>query len=194
MNYNTLEKNKKLVIKARKKDIFMLAFCAVFMLLPISVALAFVKDWRAVICLLLFIVFPVIIIKKIINDNRLIKQISFVEDNKKINKTYNVKLCNSSVNWLVDTGPGGRIRHSSSSYFCYGIYLVDKNKKKYYILYDEIKTHTFKDIKRLESRYSCEFTIQCYEGTTIVKTVDNAPFCFEDTYTPVYKPFIKNKR
>lgn len=187
MNYNTLEKNKNMIMKVRKRTaVFMslyIGFCVMpWLLLSVWTSMSILRILPVI---LAFIALAIPLMLDIVKTNSLIKQVSFVEEMNGIKEVYDVKLDNPRFFFLSDGG-------NKTYKHCYGIGLKSKDKKKYYILFDGLKVISYyEDLETLVSIFSREFTLQCYEGTTIVKTVDNAPFCLEDKYTPVYKPFIK---
>ena len=95
----------------------------------------------------------------------LLKQIS----NLKFRRCYEVKLTSPRIAFM-NLG-GGKYTPSS-----YGIMLFDKAGKTYYYFFDDILFFDTVSVKTIHKKFSKGLTLQCYENTEIVSSVENDPF------------------
>lgn len=64
-----------------------------------------------------------------------------------------------------------------SYYHCYAVTLFDETRTPYYyFLPVEIHNVTKQDIARIEEKFYRSIAVQCYEGTTLIQTIENDPY------------------
>lgn len=69
----------------------------------------------------------------------------------------------------------------------YGIKLTDANKNKYYYFFDEILSYDRDSINAIIGKFNREISIQCYENTSIIKTIDKSPHFIRIRYGTFYE-------
>ena len=171
MYYDKIEKQKRFIKKLYTYSvagtIFFAAFCVSFIVL-------FFKnyDLSSLFASLFFLIFVIICILSIIEKHQILRQCSIITIDKVINKTHDVKIYRPKIKFMTrGTGYKGR----TPAY--YGITFIDANKNKFYYFFDEEITRPYKnELKRVEEKLWKELTFQCYENTSIVKTIDNDPY------------------
>lgn len=169
MHSNNLKQQRKIILRQRKINIFLLSFGVLFF----SVCLyATFLNVLVIFILPIPLVIILLAVKDIAENNRLLKQFSNIWSNKPLNKTYPSKLYCPKIFFL--TYPEV-ISHASSSPKYYGVTVTDSNKNKYYYFFEECMRYDKESISMIRKRFSCELDIQCYENTNIIKTIANDP-------------------
>lgn len=171
MYYDKIEKQKKHIKKLYTDAIGATIFFGAFSVL--FIVLLFISyDWRCLLLGSLFLIVSIICLSAVIERRKLLRQFSTILNNKAINKTYNVSLYRPKIKFLVrGTGYKG---HTPTYY---GITFIDANKNKYYYFFDEeIDSPLKAELKQIEEKLWKELTLQCYENTSIVKTIENDPY------------------
>ena len=103
--------------------------------------------------------------KNLMKKDTLLKQISELGGRK----YYEVKLkCPRIAMMMLG---GGKYTPSS-----YGIKIFDKSGKTYYYLFDDLLFYDATSIRIIHERFSGELTLQCYENSEIVQSVENDSF------------------
>ena len=181
MCYDKLRDYKKFILKEKRVSIFMLVLSS----WPVPFLVwAMLKDFRAVFILLAFLIPILLTIQEIVNDNRLLNQFSNIEKNNALNKTTEYILHRPKVAMLCVT----EIRCTiSMSEEYYGIKLTDANKNKYYYFFDEILSYDRDSINAIIGKFNREISIQCYENTSIIKTIDKSPHFIRIRYGTFYE-------
>lgn len=105
---------------------------------------------------------------QIISANCLLKQFANV-NTKNISE---IKILNPKIKFLTHVEVSA-ISHTGRSRY-YGIKLI--GEQKFYYLYGEHYKYTAEDIKKIRTKFKGEISIQYYEGTTIIKTIENDPY------------------
>ena len=130
------------------------------------------KDFRTSFILLILLILILLSIKWITDNNRLLKQFVSIEENKTLNKTSEYILHCPKVAFLrvPEVRP-----HPSPSPEYYGITLSNGDKNKYYCFFEEPLRHDKDSINKITKKFNGELSIQCYENTFIIKTIEKAP-------------------
>lgn len=168
MYYNKIQEYKKPLLKLRRSNkVFSISL---FVMLIICVLISIVAGWRAFVAssvlLIPLLIFCLYDLKKY---NLILYQLSSIWENQTINKVYEIKLSHPKIQFL--TRPLGRY----SSYY-FGVILIDEQKNKYYYFFDEEVSSLEKyDLYNLKQKFCRELSIQCYENTTIIKTIEKNP-------------------
>lgn len=169
MCYDELRNYRKIILKGRRINIFMLVIWA----FPIPfLAWAALNDFRASFIIFLPMIFMLLSIKLIIDDNRLLNQLSSIEENNTLNKTSEYILQCPKV--VILRVPEVRATYSRSPCY-YGIRLTDVNKNKYYYFFEDTLRHDNDSINMIIEKFNREIHIQCYENTSIIKTIEKSP-------------------
>ncbi|MBQ9112400.1 MAG: hypothetical protein IJY08_02355 [Clostridia bacterium] len=171
MYYDKLDELKRPLIKSRRTLVIMIAaelLCA-FVFLVMSVAFG---AWSGLWAVVLFGGLSALFLPPLMNCNSLLRQFERI----KINKTYAVRLYRPKFIYLT---------RSRGKYSChyYGIKFYGADKRKYYYFFDEELTEIHGDLHRtVQEVLWRELYVQCYEGTSIVKTINNDPCFFRVRY------------
>ena len=105
-------------------------------------------------------------------DNKLLKELTSIEDNKTINKTFEVTLDRPKINLMKKSV----IRiHLSYIYECYAIVFSDNKKNKYYYFLDEHRLFDNLKFKLFKEKFPRKFRVQCYKNTSIIRTIEKDP-------------------
>ena len=167
MYYNKIERHKKFILRERKLSIVFACFCGVMVAVWL---LCMFYDLDGIWGALIFAIPVFFFVWDILTKNRLLKQLSSIEINKTINKTYDVKLYKPKVVLLNKADVG---KHSISNFY-YCIVFRDHQKNKYYYFLDEYKLLYGERIKSIRERFDRNVTLQCYDGTSIIRTIDGS--------------------
>lgn len=171
MYYDKIEKQKKHI-----KKLYTYSICGVMFFIAFSVSfiVLFFKnhDLISLLASLFFLGFATICILSVIEKHQILRQYSIITTDKVINKIHEVKLYRPKIKFMVrGTGYKG---HTPTYY---GITFIDANKNKYYYFFDEEIDRPLKaELKQIEEKLWKELTLQCYENTSIVKTIENDPY------------------
>lgn len=171
MYYDKLEKQKRIIVKERKYNIFFLTMGLLFFLPCLWMTF---YDLRVL--LIAWVPLALILgsIKWIAENNRLIEQFSCIVKNNAIRKTCEITLDCPKIAFRLE--PGANTRGSASKTIC-AITFKDRRKRKFYYFFDESMTLSYSSaqFKRIQSEFRHELHIQCYENTSIVRTIENDP-------------------
>ncbi len=158
------ENREKYILRDIKISIFCLVFGALLLAAFLWLVLSDVKFvWIIPLPLALVIISA----RSIISSVRLLKQFS----NIKLGRFKDINVSDPKIAFLHN--PEYNRSSINRSYSCYGVKII--GKQKYYYLFGEIYRFTDEDIKKIKDKLSGEVNIQCYEGTTIIKTIENDP-------------------
>ncbi len=169
MYYNKLRDYKKIILKDRKINIFLLVMES----LPVPfIAWAMLKAFHAIFILLVLLLLILLSIKWLTDNNHLLKQLACIEKNNALNKTSQHILHYPKIAFL-------RVPkfepHPSLSPKYYGIRISDCNKNKYYYFFEEPLRHDKDSINKITKKFNRELSIQCYENTFIIKAIEKSP-------------------
>lgn len=183
MYYDKLARQSKIIQKERKINIFLLS-CGVFFLIPFLWAT--ICDLRGLLIVWLPCILILVAIKWITANNRLLKQFSGIVENNAINKTYEIMLDRPKIGFLVYPEIHS---HNSPWKKYYGITIIDRRKHRYYYFFDESVTIEYNKVRiqRIRGEFCRELRIQCYENTSIIRTIDNDPRFWGIKFGSVYK-------
>ena len=171
MYYDKLRKYRKIILKDRKINIFLLIIES----LPVPfLAWAMLEDFGSIFILLILIMLILLSIKWIAANNRLLNQLSSIEKNDTLNRTSQFILHCPKITLL--RVPEARPFPSLSPDY-YGLMLSDGSKNKYYYFFEEPLHHNKDSIDKIIGKFKRKISVQCYEDTFIVKTIENAS-CF----------------
>ena len=167
MYYNKIQEYKKPLLKLRRTCIvFSIVF---FVIWIIFVLFSIVAGWRAFVVSSIWLIPLLIYLYGAKKYNLILYQLSSIWKNQTINKVYEIKLSHPKIQFM--TRPLGKY----SSYY-FGVILIDEQKNKYYYFFDEEVSLLEKyDLYNLKQKFCRELSIQCYENTTIIKTIDKNP-------------------
>ena len=171
MYYDKLNEFKRPMIKARNWFVFVIAMWLFVAFCFLVMSVAFGK-WRGLWAVVLFGGMAVPFLPSLIKYNRILRQFDCI----RINKIYEVRLYRPKFIYL--TRPLGKYSH-----YYYGIEFYGVDKKRYYYFFDEELTDLNGERHRtVQEALWRELYIQCYEGTSIVKTINNDPYFFRVRY------------
>jgi len=157
------ERHKKYIREER--NLFTLVLIVGFVVFALFLV-AVVKNTNDIWLILMPMAMIIFALVHVISLTRLLKQFSNV-DTKNISE---IKILNPKVKFLT------RIKVSRFSHLTRysGIKLI--GEQKFYYLYGELYTYTMEDIQKIQAKFKGEISIQYYEGTTIIKTIENDPY------------------
>ena len=98
--------------------------------------------------------------------NRLLKQFSKIQ----ISQISEIKISHPKIDFL--TTPQLTPHNVRQKY--YGIKII--GEQKFYYLFGECYRYNAEDFKKIHKKFNDEISIQYYEGTTIIKTIQNDPY------------------
>ena len=158
-------RHKKYILRNRKIAVFTLIIGLVFLVLLLWAS--FKKPntiWIA------FIPLAVILIASIYiaTTNRLLKQFSKIQ----ISQISEIKISHPKIDFLT-TPELTPIAHNVRQKY-YGIKII--GEQKFYYLFGECYRYNSEDLKKVHTKFNDEISIQYYEGTTIIKTIQNDPY------------------
>ena len=171
MYYDKLVELKRPLIKSRRTDVIMIAMC-LLCALPFLVISVVFQAWGGLWAVAFFCGLSALFVPNLRKCNCLLRQFDCI----RINKTYEVRLYRPKFVYL--TRPRGKY-----TYYVYGIKFYGADKSKYYYFFDEELTDLHGDRHRMvQETLWRELYIQCYENTSIVKTINNDPYFFRIRY------------
>lgn len=169
MNYNKLEAYKKPLLKSRRASriwsILFLAFAGFWGVLGLVFG-----EPKVILAMVIFLIPVIFFWLSIRADERVLAQLDRIQKNQTLNKTYEKRLYRPNFQYMT---------RSAGKYggYLYGIYFLDENKNKYYyFLNAEMYYSRFgfgETHKQLQEKFYRELYVQCYENTTIIKTIEN---------------------
>ncbi len=172
MYYDKFEARKEPLKKLRFDGIALTIFFGAFSATLWIFSFIVIKLWLFITALILSVI-TYVTLSSAIEHHKILKQFKKI----KLSDTYEIKLYRPKIRLM---------RHSESIYgrpktnvYYYGITFLDANKKKYYFFFNfEMINLSKLDIKKIEEKLWRELTLQCYENTSIVKTIENDPYFF----------------
>ena len=170
MYYNKLDKYKKYILHEKRWNILFLVLSVFFFALILWGAF---YSTKAIVITVFPIIFISLNINWIIGNNRLLNELSSIEKDQVINKTDEIKLSYAKVVFLGKTEYHGRFHFQPKFY---GIKIVDSQKNKYYYFFDEYFEYDKYAIDKIRGKFSRNICVQCYKGTSIIRTVENDPY------------------
>ena len=170
MYYDKLRNYRKIILKDRKINIALLIF---ELLAFLAILLATLKDIHGIFILFILLIPIILSIKCIADNNRLLNQFFNIEKNNVLNKTHQSMLYYPKVIFL--RVPEVRRQPTLSPEY-YGIRILDGNKNKYYYFFEEPLKYDKDSIDKIFKKFNGKIHMQCYENTSIVKTIENNPY------------------
>ena len=159
------KRHKKYILRNRKIAVFTLIIGAAFFILLLW--RLFKKPnalWITLIPLTVILIATICII----TTTRLLKQFPKIQ-------TYQIseiKIFHPKIVFLT-TPELTPIAHNVCQKY-YGIKII--GKQKFYYLFEECYKYTAEDLKKIYTKFNGEISIQYYEGTDIIKTIQNDPY------------------
>lgn len=169
MNYDKFQDCKETLKDLRFKGI---AISVAFTVLSVAVCIfAFIRmRFSLFVATLISLTIACIGLSSAIKHNKILKQITKIESNH----TYEVKIYRPKIRHMTHTEIRSKYR---SNIYYYGITFSDESKKKYYFFFNfEMLNLSKIEIKKIEEKLWRELTLQCYENTSIIKTIENDPY------------------
>ena len=158
-------RHKKYILRNRKIAVFTLIIGLIFLVLILWAS--FKKPntiWITLIPLAVILIASICIA----TTNRLLKQFSKIQ----ISQISEIKISHPKINFLT-TPELTPIAHNVRQKY-YGIKII--GEQKFYYLFGECYKYTADDLKKIHIKFNSEISIQYYEGTTIIKTIQNDPY------------------
>ena len=150
-------RHKKYILRNRKIAVFTLIIGLVFLVLLLWAS--FKKPntiWITLIPLAVILIASICIA----TTNRLLKQFS------------EIKISHPKIDFLT-TPELTPIAHNVRQKY-YGIKII--GEQKFYYLFGECYRYNAEDLKKIHTKFNDEISVQYYEGTTIIKTIQNDPY------------------
>lgn len=169
MNYGRFEKEARLIKKERACNVFFVSFFALML-----VFIVFFGDVRFLVLDLLLVALLLLFLFALFKNNRLLKQFSVILENNTESLSYEISLYRPKVMPLLIGKSRGISRHVRMNY--YGVEIKAADKKKYYYFLGECRTFDQAANAKIQEKFDRELTLQCYQGTTIVCTIENDPY------------------
>ena len=169
-------RHKKYILRNRKIAVFTLITGLIFLVLLLWAS--FKKPntiWIA------FIPLAVILIASIYiaTTNRLLKQFSKIQ----ISQIGEIKISNPKIDFLTTPELTPVAHHVRQKY--YGIKII--GEQKFYYLFGECYRYNAEDLKKIHTKFNDEISVQYYEGTTIIKTIQNDPYFMKLKFGSFYE-------
>ena len=170
MNYNKLKQQSKIILKDRKINVFILIMLLLgfFVILYATLKTKEIYGFFILVMLFLLILF---LMKCIKSNNLLLKQILSIEKNNAFFQTYQAELYYPKV--IIQKIPEVAAYVSLSPTY-YAIKIVD-GKNVYFYFLEEPLRHDNKSIDNILKKFDGTIHIECYENTSIVKTIEGDP-------------------
>ena len=160
---NRFASHKKYILRNRRIAVFTLILGELYLVLFLWAAF---KNPLVV----WIVLFPLIVIIDsaafIVATTRLLKQFSKIQTSK----ANEIKIFQPKINFLKT--PEFTARHVRMKF--YGIIII-VGKQKFYYLFGDCYNYNAKDLKKIYAKFNNEISIQYYEGTTIIKMIQNDP-------------------
>ncbi len=167
-----MEKKFERKKQAILKNLWILVVCAIFFAVVILLLIVSIvkENMGGMLAAAFFAVIAVLLLFSIRYNISVLRQLKKIRGNA----TYDISLYRPKFTYLKRAVQ--RTRHTSNVFY-YGIVFHGEKKRKYYYLFDvEICNMTKDEAKRIEEKLWRELRIQCYENTSIVKTIENDPY------------------
>jgi len=168
MYYDKLAIYKKHLRRERRLDTVLLIWQILFTALILWGVCA---KPQAFLILLLPLALWALLLPRFLERRRLWRELGAIKERKAINKTYDITLYRPRVTFMIRTEGGRGYR----AHYLYGIRIKAPDKRKYYYLFDELLHYEKENVQRIEEKLYRELTIQCYEGTSIIRTIEKDP-------------------
>ena len=187
MYYDKLKTYKKCIQRERKFSVFYVVFSSVGVLFCLIELLSLFSVKVSFLSLLLFFLFfglPFLLLllfgmRLLKKADRILKQLSDIEKNKVINKTFEINLYRPKIKFMTKSEFGRRYR-LTREYI--GITIIDHDKNEYYYFFDECMNYSKENINRTYEKFYRSLSIQCYQGTSIIRTIQNDPYFLRIRY------------
>lgn len=158
------EKHKKYILRNRKIGIFTLMVAVIFLVMFLEISFNNPSIVWTIVIPLSVVLIAVIYIASL---NRLLKQFSRIETSR----ICEIKFFSPKFDFLT-TPELTPVAHNVRQKY-YGIKII--GEQKFYYLFGECYKYTAEDLKKIHTKFNGEISIQYYEGTTIIKTIQNDP-------------------
>ena len=159
-----LKKDRKTMIFLIVPPLIIAGFFLVFSIVTLNP--------KGVIAVAFFVLFGLLGLSRIIELNRLLKQINTVSA-RNINKTYEVALYRPKIKYLMRTA-------GKYSVYLYGIIVYDGNKNKYfYFLDEEIYRPNSAEYQKFQEEFYKAKSIRCFENTKVISDIEKHPYFSE---------------
>ena len=103
-------------------------------------------------------------------NNGLLNAFASIEEKQSLYKTYLLERNDLKVKILAV--PKVRSRVDSSPRY-YAVRFMDGERNKYYYFFEEDLRYDKESIDKIHQKFKGDVSMQCYEGTNIVKTINN---------------------
>ena len=159
------KRHKKYILRNRKIAVFTLIIGAAFFILLLW---GLFKKPNALWITLIPLTVILIATICIITTTRLLKQFPKIQTSQ----ISEIKIFHPKIVFLT-TPELTPIAHNVCQKY-YGIKII--GKQKFYYLFEECYKYTAEDLKKIYTKFNGEISIQYYEGTNIIKTIQNDPY------------------
>ncbi len=170
------ERHKKYILRNRKIAVFTLIIGLIFLVLILWPS--FKKPntiWITPIPLAVILIASICIA----TTNRLLKQFSKIQ----ISQISEIKISHPKIDFLT-TPELTPIAHNVRQKY-YGIKII--GEQKFYYLFGECYRYNAEDLKKIHTKFNDEISVQYYEGTTIIKTIQNDPYFMKLKFGSFYE-------
>ena len=169
-------RHKKYILRNRKIAVFTLIIGLIFLVLILWAS--FKKPntiWITLIPLAIILIASICIA----TTNRLLKQFSKIQ----ISQISEIKISHPKIDFLT-TPELTPIAHNVRQKY-YGIKII--GEQKFYYLFGECYRYNAEDLKKIHTKFNDEICVQYYEGTTIIKTIQNDPYFMKLKFGSFYE-------
>lgn len=172
---DSFEQPKKQLRKEHRFNIFLLSAGCFFLSLTVW---ATFFDLRALILALPSAALLLFSIRHIVQNRRLLKQIANITSIQ----TREILLSRPQIAFLASP----RRSYASIPQY-YGITVTDCRKNKYYYFFDECVPYDKAHVQHIREKCNGELRIQCYESSSIIRTIENDPRFLRFEYQSIFK-------
>jgi hypothetical protein len=158
-------RHKKYILRNRKIAVFTLIIGLIFLVLFLWASF---KNPNTIWITLFPLAVIVIATICIATTNRLLNQFSKIQTSQ----ISEIKISHPKIDFLTTPELTPVAHHVRQKY--YGIKII--GEQKFYYLFGECYKYTAEDLKKIYTKFNDEISIQYYEGTTIIKTIQNDPY------------------
>lgn len=170
MRYDRFEREIRYNKKERAFNAFFLSFFTLFFGLCVW---ATFRNIRMIFADLVVLVLIFFYLCPLIGNIRLLKQLDLLVKNDEGKGIYEVPLYRPKISLLIHTEFFGR-RIQMRRY--YGVKITDDKKNVYYYFTGELRNLDKAETDKIQDKFYRDINIQCYQNTTIVRTVENDPY------------------
>ena len=170
------KRQKKYILRNRKIAVFTLITGLIFLVLLLWAS--FKKPntiWITLSPLAVILIASICIA----TTNRLLKQFSKIQ----ISQISEIKISHPKIDFLT-TPELTLIAHNVRQKY-YGIKII--GEQKFYYLFGECYRYNAEDLKKIHTKFNDEISVQYYEGTTIIKTIQNDPYFMKLKFGSFYE-------